>query len=890
MRYFYGFLYPREDFKANVRRGTNFQAIGTAFPTADEAEDQLLDEQPDVVARDLPVGAFIVQTDEYGVVVDAYELELPRRDSRRDNPVFGGMAPFFFSDGTQANFGMMQMPQAADSVIDTETAPPAPKQPTTRKRPTKTLEQRKADRAEREAEEARKKAEKAAAAAKRKRTQEAKKKAEREAAKAAAEAKKKEAAAKKAAAEAKKKEAAEPPKAPEKTEFTDSEIVGFISKVKDVIDDAREGKVTSRSGKVMSPRDAAASASATGIPVAALDPILEAMNLSPSEIEKAAKEGKANLDKRRAIASAVLGDQPKAPTAPSEPKAPRAPRAPRKTAAQKKAEKERKKREAAKAREEEKTAKAKEKVAQSKNAAEQLAKDIILSQVAIEIARKSKPMSNAAGAPFTVLSARATDTASFNQEKLNEQVADGASALGVSDTRLFQRALSSLKSENLIAVRGRKNSPKKSYRFGDAPPDTLAAFVFDAVENVADFKKSALGGARLRAQKMVEGKLPASFDSSMNLGKLVESMRRTYDAKQDCGAYWEEEAKKIAGMEDAYVQDVAESIADVLTDRVFLNDVTTWLKSRKGGGTAADASNVFYASIGTRMPAPGMPYRLISGISESDSLEQRQDYIAPYLLSRGFYYTKDDPSGRYCVANPTPLKTTVWDPVLNSAKADIILEPDEVLGYLSSDSAASQAQAEEAKKSRRRTQSKTQRKKEEREEPKTPTARTISLRRPRALSAVNLAALNELVDETDIEDLSKMIARDEVEVSDILFGEGEDYSEKMMITIFDAKPDLFKGEVNIGGDVFDGDDATPTDVLAMAIRAISYNQHPTLSLNPKSLSAGGRSRTKPKAKVTAPPPAPPAEEPEQQTLSGLMTGIDLSDAEIDDDDLGLGFL
>jgi hypothetical protein len=285
-----------------------------------------------------------------------------------------------------------------------------------------------------------------------------------------------------------------------------------------------------------------------------------------------------------------------------------------------------------------------------------------------------------------------------------------------------------------------------------------------------------------------------------------------------------------------------------------------------------------------------MPYRLISGISESEPLEQRQDYIAPYLLSRGFYYTKDDSSGRYCVANPTPLKTSVWDAVLNSAKSDVFLQPDEVLGFLQSDSAGSQAQAEEAKKARRRTQSKTRRKKEEREEPKTPTARTVNLRRPRALSAVNLTALNELVDETDIEDLSNMIARDEVEVSDILFGEGEDYSEKMMITIFDAKPDLFKGKVNIGGDVFDGDDATPTDVLAMAIRAISYNQHPTLSLNPKWLSAGGRSRTKPKAKVTAPPPAPPAEEPEQQTLSGLMTGIDLSDAEIDDDDLGLGFL
>jgi hypothetical protein len=337
------------------------------------------------------------------------------------------------------------------------------------------------------------------------------------------------------------------------------------------------------------------------------------------------------------------------------------------------------------------------------------------------------------------------------------------------------------------------------------------------------------------------------------------------------------------------LQDVAESIADVLTDRVFLKEVTSWLSSRKGGGTAADASNVFYASIGTRMPAPGMPYRLISGIYESDSLEKRQDYIAPYLLSRGFYYTKDDPSGRYCVANPTPLKTSVWDPVLNSAKFDNFLESDEVLGLLQSDSAGSQAQAEEAKKARRRTQSKTQRKKEEREEPKTPTARTVNLARPRALSAVNLTALNELVDETDIEDLSNMIARDEVEVSEALFGEGG-YSEKEMTFIFDAQPDLFKGKVNIGGDVFDGDDATPTDVLAMAIRAISYNQHPTLSLNPKSLSAGGRSRTKPKARVTATPPAPPAEEPEQQTLSGLMTGVDLSDAEIDDDDLGLGFL
>jgi len=111
MRYYYGILYPREDFHANVVVGDEFLAIGTAFPTAREAEEQVMQEHADVGLKGLPVVAAIVETDEYGIVTDVYEAT--PRARRHNNPVFGGMAPFFFSDGStipQAGFAQAPAP------------------------------------------------------------------------------------------------------------------------------------------------------------------------------------------------------------------------------------------------------------------------------------------------------------------------------------------------------------------------------------------------------------------------------------------------------------------------------------------------------------------------------------------------------------------------------------------------------------------------------------------------------------------------------------------------------------------------------------------------------------------------------------------------------------
>jgi len=100
MSYFYGILYPSADLHDRVRVGSEFHAIGTAFATAKEAENQVMQEHVDVVAKSLPVEAFVVETDEYGVVVDYYVVEPQRRGRRRrhDNPTYAGMVPFFFSD------------------------------------------------------------------------------------------------------------------------------------------------------------------------------------------------------------------------------------------------------------------------------------------------------------------------------------------------------------------------------------------------------------------------------------------------------------------------------------------------------------------------------------------------------------------------------------------------------------------------------------------------------------------------------------------------------------------------------------------------------------------------------------------------------------------------